>query len=113
MHPQGHLGIEGSERANGRPSARSCGRRVNMAETHYEKFVDHIMSDDDSELGRVKAERDYALFSLEREIAICARVQECNDTLVNCLRWLDRKGGLGLDVHEKIRQVLSLVGGVK
>jgi hypothetical protein len=42
---------------------------------HFENFVDHILSDDDSELGKTKAELNYALHCLEREIAICARTQ--------------------------------------
>lgn len=42
-------------------------------QTHFEKFASHILGDDESELGKVKAERDYALHCLEREIAICAR----------------------------------------
>jgi hypothetical protein len=37
----------------------------------FQKFVDHVMSDDDSELGRTKAELAYALHCLEREISIC------------------------------------------
>lgn len=53
--------------------------------THFEKFADHIISNDDSELGRVKAERDYALHCLEREIAICANTQAKNDALVRAL----------------------------
>lgn len=44
-----------------------------MTETHYEKFVEHVLSGDDSELGRVKAERDYALHCLERELAIAQK----------------------------------------
>ncbi|MEY9806927.1 hypothetical protein ABIF30_006534 [Bradyrhizobium elkanii] len=43
--------------------------------THFEKFAEHIMSDDDSELGKVKAERDYALHCLEREIALCSQAE--------------------------------------
>jgi hypothetical protein len=54
-------------------------------QTHFKDFVDHIMSDDDSELGKMKAERDYALHCLEREIAICANTQACNDALVKAL----------------------------
>ena len=54
--------------------------------THFGAFVDHIMSDDDSELGKMKAERDYALHCLEREIAICTKTQACNDALVKALK---------------------------
>ena len=43
--------------------------------------------------------------------AFIVKAVNCHDTMVNCLRWLDRRGGLGLDVHENIRQVLDLVGG--
>src|SRR5712664_1298227 len=61
-------------------------RRRKMAEqSHYEKFVDHIVSDDDSELGKTGAERDYALHWLEREIAICSRTQTRNAALVKAL----------------------------
>ena len=53
--------------------------------THFGAFVDHITSDDDSELGKMRAERDYALHCLEREIAICAQTQMRNDALVEAL----------------------------
>ena len=29
------------------------------------------------------------------------------ERLRECLEWLDRRGGLGLDVHEKIKQALT------
>ena len=38
--------------------------------SHFEKVADYVMSNDGSELSMVKAERDYALHCLEREIAI-------------------------------------------
>jgi hypothetical protein len=41
-----------------------------MAE-HFENVASYVMGDDDSELAKVKAERDYALHCLEREIFIC------------------------------------------
>jgi hypothetical protein len=44
-----------------------------MAETHYEKVVSYVMSNDKSEIANMTAERDYALHCLEREIYICAR----------------------------------------
>jgi hypothetical protein len=62
--------------------------------TDFGAFVDHVMSDDDSELGKVKAERDYALHCLEREIAICADTQR--------LLWLVVKtnDGYELEIEE-------------
>jgi hypothetical protein len=63
--------------------------------SHYEQFVDYIMSDDDSELGRMKAERDYALHALEREIAIAhqaqARVEALEAALETILDEIDSK----------------------
>ena len=92
-----------------------------MTETHYEKFVDHIMSDDDSELGKIKAERDYALFSLEREIAICAQTQAQNDALVKALKNIiaandDFRRGMpdeweGDPLQDLCEEARALVGG--
>ncbi|ANW00656.1 hypothetical protein LMTR13_11255 [Bradyrhizobium icense] len=45
-----------------------------MAEqSHLARFAEFVIGDDSSELGIARAERDYALHCLEREIAICAR----------------------------------------
>ena len=52
---------------------------------HFKEVVDFVMSDDNSELAKKKAELSYALFSLEREIAICQRTQAQNDALVKAL----------------------------
>ena len=54
--------------------------------TDFEKFVDYVMSDDDSEMGKTRAERDYALHCLEREVAICATTQARCDALEDALR---------------------------
>ena len=42
-------------------------------QSHLAKFAEFVISDDNSELGIARAERDYALHCLEREIYICAR----------------------------------------
>jgi hypothetical protein len=42
---------------------------------NFQKIADYVMGYDDSELGLIKAERDYALHCLERETAICAEAQ--------------------------------------
>lgn len=45
-----------------------------MAEqSHLAKFAEFVIGNDSSELGIARAERDYALHCLEREIAICAK----------------------------------------
>ena len=41
--------------------------------SHLAKFAEFVIGDDNSELGIARAERDYALHCLEREIAICAK----------------------------------------
>ncbi len=44
-------------------------------------------------------------------LAICQRanadLREHNAKLIAILEWLNRKGGLGLDVHERIREALA------
>jgi hypothetical protein len=57
-------------------------------QTRFGAFAAHIMSDDDSDLGKMKAERDYALHCLEREIAICAQTQAHNDALVSFAKYV-------------------------
>jgi hypothetical protein len=42
---------------------------------NFKAVVDYVIGDDESELGKTKAELNYALHSLEREIAICSRTQ--------------------------------------
>jgi hypothetical protein len=54
--------------------------------SYFEKVVAHVMRDDDSELGKVKAERDYALHALEREMAICHQAEETNAALVEYIQ---------------------------
>jgi hypothetical protein len=49
--------------------------------THFEKFAAYVISNDDSELSFVKAERDYALHCLEREIAIAEQTRARVETL--------------------------------
>lgn len=44
-------------------------------QSHLAKFAEFVIGDDSSELGIARAERDYALHCLEREIAICATTQ--------------------------------------
>ncbi len=39
-------------------------------------FINYVMSNDESELAKVKAELAFALHCLEREIGICAQTQE-------------------------------------
>jgi len=43
--------------------------------THFEKVVSYVMSNDRSELDNMRAERDYCLHCLEREIEIAHRAQ--------------------------------------
>lgn len=57
--------------------------------THFEKVADYVVSDDDSELGKLKAERDYALHCLEREIAIAHQAQTRIEALELALREAD------------------------
>lgn len=52
---------------------------------HFQSVVDHVMGDDDSELGKAHAERDYALHCLEREIAIAHAAEARCDALVKAL----------------------------
>jgi hypothetical protein len=105
--------------------------------TDFEKVVDHVMSDDDSELGKTRAERDYALHCLERELAICAKTQARCDALEDVLRriydwsraypiavfpepdWkraaeLLKAGGIGLDAisASNMRVVIKGVGEI-
>jgi len=56
-----------------------------MAE-HFQEVVDFVMSEDNGELGKTKAELAYALHSLEREIAIAHQAQTQNDVLVKALK---------------------------
>jgi hypothetical protein len=66
--------------------------------TAYERFADHVLGDDDSELARAKAERDYALHCLGREVSICAQTHaaflahiqdenHCEKTGQPCREW--------------------------
>ena len=71
--------------------------------SHFESFVDHIMSDDESELGKAKAERDYALHCLEREIAICANTRR--------LLWLIVKANDGFELE--IEELQEYPGDVR
>ena len=80
-------------------------------QSHFEKFVDHIISDDDSELGKVKAERDYALHCLEREIAICAQTQAKNDALVKALESIAgwRKVNISGEYEHGLRDIIRSI----
>lgn len=40
-------------------------------------------------------------------VPLLKRLREQRDELADVLRWLDRLGGLGLDVHERIRKALE------
>lgn len=57
---------------------------------HLADVVAYVMGEDDSELGKVKAELAYALHALEREIAICADTRR--------LLWLIIKANDGFDL---------------
>jgi hypothetical protein len=77
-------------------------------QTHFEAFVDHIISDDDSALGKMKAERDYALHCLEREIAICSQTQARNDALVTELKLIAdwRNVSLAGEYEHSLRDII-------
>jgi len=75
--------------------------------THFEAFVDHIISDDDSDLGKMKAERDYALHCLEREIAICAQTQARNDVLVKALKKVEPFLSYGDNTEGRLKQIIK------
>jgi len=59
--------------------------------THFDRVADYVMSNDGSELSMVKAERDYALHCLEREIALAHQAQERIEALEAALRERDEK----------------------
>lgn len=59
--------------------------------THFENVVDYVMADDYSDLGFVKAERDFALHCLEREIAIAQQAQARIEALEAVLRSIANK----------------------
>lgn len=52
---------------------------------HLQEVADYVMSDDTSELAKVKAELAYALMSLEREIAIAQSEQARSAALTGML----------------------------
>jgi hypothetical protein len=52
---------------------------------HLADIVAYVSGEDDSELGRTKAELAYALHSLEREIAIAHSMQRQNESLATAL----------------------------
>jgi hypothetical protein len=66
-----------------------------MVETeHLADMVAYVMGEDESELGKTKAELAYALHCLEREIAICADLRR--------LLWMVVKAndGFELEYHD-------------
>lgn len=58
---------------------------------HFQAVVDHVMSDDNSELAKTKAELAYALMSLEREIAIAQSEQARCERLMAALRTISKQ----------------------
>jgi hypothetical protein len=52
---------------------------------HFQEVIDFVMGDDESELGKTKAELAYSLHCLEREIAICSQAQARNEALAKAL----------------------------
>ena len=58
-------------------------------QTHFEKVVSYVMSNDESELTKMTAERDYALHCLEREIAIAHHAQTRIEALEAALRAIE------------------------
>lgn len=64
---------------------------------HFQAVVDHVMSNDDSELAKTKAELAYALHALEREISICANTRR--------LLWMVVKANDGFDLeYEELQE---------
>jgi len=55
----------------------------------------------------MKAERDYALHCLEREIAICARTEECNDALVKALKKVEPFLSYGDNAEGRLKQIIK------
>jgi hypothetical protein len=65
--------------------------------THFEKFTDHIFSNDGSELSAVKAERDYVLHCLERELVIAHQARARIEALEAALQKLTEDPPATLD----------------
>ena len=89
---------------------------VTAEQTHFERVVEHVMSDDESELGKSRAELAYALHSLEREIAInnqsFKRIETLSKALANLRAILADQPfqNSGLSVYE-INLILANEGG--
>jgi len=84
---------------------------------HLDVVAAYIVGDDESELGKTKAELAYALMCLDREIAICAETDAKNAALVKALeeiRGAAHKGSLTpAERLQDIRIILGRVGGGK
>lgn len=94
-------------------------------QSHLAKFAEFVIGDDNSELGIARAERDYALHCLEREIAIAQSEQAKSAALVKALErianettqwdWETSDGPnalvkILLQMRVEAREALALVG---
>lgn len=81
---------------------------------NFQKVADYVMSDDDSELAKTKAELAYALHALEREIAIAQSQQSRCETLIRVMRSIARglngKPLRGIDAEDRARVTLNGLG---
>ena len=61
--------------------------------------------------GKIPGFKPYKPSMKEREAnaAFIVKAVNAHDALVDCLKWLDRKGGLGIEVHERIRGLLASI----
>jgi hypothetical protein len=81
---------------------------------HFQAVVDHVISDDDSELAKTKAELAYALHALEREIAIAQSEQARCEVMMKALHWIaDVPGAHPANIVRVARDALELVGKPK
>lgn len=75
---------------------------------HFQNVVDYVMGEDASELSKVRAERDYALHCLERELSIA---QQAQSQLADATKLIEDLLGLELGSGERAMAFLASVGG--
>ncbi len=81
------------------------------------RIKDENMSDSATLVTSISGSRASAVTRLRKEWETAnnriAELEAERDELKDILTWLDRRGGLGIDVHERIRAALSDPSGEK